>query len=83
MPCLWNDTILQLLQVQLICYDALQKDQSTKPMLAEHTTYDAFCKMEQHIHSSEWIFRGPEPHVLLVHKPTKAEMDLIIKPRAV
>jgi hypothetical protein len=41
----WND-ILQLLQVLLICYGALHKDQSNKPLLDDGTPHGEFCEVE-------------------------------------
>jgi len=42
----WNDLILQLLQVLLVCYGALHKYWSNKPLLADCKPHGAFCKVE-------------------------------------
>jgi len=73
----WNDVILQLLQVQLLCYGALHKDWSSKPLLAECTP---FCRMEWCLREYVWIFWGPAPCVLLDHESIKVEMGFSIKP---
>jgi len=41
-----SDLILQELQVPLICYDVLHKDQYNKSLLADCTPHVAFCRME-------------------------------------
>jgi len=73
---------LQFLQEPQVFYFFLQKGKFNNPLLAcllacllaECTLYGAFCRMEWHLHDS-WIFRGPEPHTMLVHKHTEAEVD--------
>jgi hypothetical protein len=85
MPCSLNDRnylILQLLQVPLASYDDVHKDQSSKPLLADCTPHGTFCRMKWCLHESVWIFRGPEPCVLLVHEPIEVEMGYITKPQA-
>jgi hypothetical protein len=63
--------ILQLLKVLLVCYAALQTDWSNKPR-----PHNRFCKMGN-VSMIVWIFIGSEPYVMLVHEPTKVEMDFI------
>jgi len=55
MPCSLNDqndVILQLLQVLLVCYGAIYKNWSNKPLLADCTLHGTFCRMEWHLHDS-------------------------------
>jgi len=45
MPCTlndWNELILQMLQVSLVCNGTLHKDQSNKPLLVDCTSHGAF-----------------------------------------
>jgi hypothetical protein len=41
----WNDLILQLLQVLLVCYSALHKDWYNKPLPTDCKAHGAFCRM--------------------------------------
>jgi len=42
----WNDLILQLLQVPVICYSVLHKDQFSKFLLADYIPHGALFRME-------------------------------------
>jgi len=61
MPCSLNDCnylILQVLQVPLVCYGALHKDQTNKHLLPDCTSHSAFFRLQWHLHDSVWIFKA-------------------------
>jgi len=77
-----NDLILQLLQVLLVCYGALHRDWSSKPMLANCIPHGAFSEWSD-ISTIVWIFRGSEPDVLLVHECIEVEIGYLTNQQAV
>jgi len=83
MSCYRNDVILQLLQVLLVCYGAPHKHQSNKPLLADSTQHGEFCRRQ--LPDFEWIFRGPQPGLLLLllHELIEVETGFITKSQAV
>jgi hypothetical protein len=84
MPCSLNDQndlILQLVQVPVVSYSALNKDWCNKTLLADCTPHSAFCRLEWRLFYSMWIFRGPEPRVFLFTHPSRWNSDLSLNHR--
>jgi len=42
-------------------------------MLVDCTPYSTICRIEWRLRDSVRIFRDPEPHALLIHKPVKVD----------